>query len=156
MIKVSTAARLSTLVLAIVSASAAHAFNFDLLSQGNYTLGSGSYSVNETLVYQNFAEPMPTLTSMTYTVQNATLDGLGTYTNGTDSFTYSFTLTGDIPTDSGSDTQAAHGLWAFVSGTGGFAGIASGSGVISVNYNAPLGATSLTALSGDLTPVPEP
>lgn len=156
MYKISTAARISTLALTLALAGAANAFNFDILSHGHYAIGPSSFSVNEAVVFQDFAVAEPTLTTMTYTVQTATLTGAGTYTNGTDGFSFAFTFTGDIPTDPGSITQGAHGLWTFVSGTGSFSNVAGGTGVISANYNAPLGATSLTAFSGDLNPVPEP
>lgn len=140
------------------SMASAQDIQIDLSSHGLYSIGSGSFSVNEVVIYQSTTLPMPTLTSMTYTASTSgpPYAGDGTYTNGVDSFTFHFELTGDVPTDGFSSTQTAHGLWTYTSGTGAFANY-SGSGVIASNYNAPAGATSLTVFSGRLVNlVPEP
>jgi hypothetical protein len=156
MLKTHIAARLAAMSFVLASAVAAHAFSLDLMSHGNYSFPGGTlFAVNETVIYQNSDATIPSLTAMTYTADSNTLVGSGIYTNGADSFSFAFTFTDDIPTDGFSSTQNAHAIWTYTSGTGGFAGLA-GSGVLTSNFNAPLGATSLTTLSGRLEAVPEP
>ena len=153
---VSFLGRTTIVVLAIASACAASAFNLDLSSQGHYSFPGGSlFTVTESVIWQNSDASIPALTSMTYTADSTTLQGTGTYTNGTDSFSFAFTFTDDIPTDGFSDTQTSHAIWTYTSGTGAFAGL-MGSGVLASTFDAPLGATSLTETSGRLEPVPEP
>lgn len=150
------AARLAVVSVLIGSAVAAHAFSIDVLSHGNYVIGSGNLvSDSEAVVWQSAGAPLPTLTTLTYTVNTTTLAGVGTYTNGTDSLNISFLFTSNVPTDTFSGTGNAHGSWSYVSGTGAFADL-SGSGTLSTNFDTPSGQTTLSELSGKLLPVPEP
>lgn len=154
--KFQSAVRLAVLSAVLCFAGAAHAFSIDLMSHGNYSFpAAGFFAVNEKVVWQDSNAVLPALTSMTYTANQGTLVGAGTYTNGVDSLSYSFKFTTDIPTDGFSSTQNAHAIWTYTGGTGAFANL-MGSGVLASNFNAPLGGTSLTEFSGLLVAVPEP
>src|SRR5436305_15322169 len=102
MLNCSFAARIAAMSLVLVSAVGAQAYSIDLMSHGTFVLNGGSFTVNEIVVWQNANATIPTLTSMTYTdITNVgpPYNGAGVYTNGTDSFSFSLSFTGDVPTD---------------------------------------------------------
>jgi len=149
-------AKLASTGLLIAAAVAANALQIDLASHGNYVInGDGTFTSNETVIFQQTDLIVPMLTSMSYTADGTTLVGAGSFTNGTDSLDFSFTFTPDVPTDPFSSTQTAHAIWTYTGGTGAFANM-QGSGVMASNYDAPLNQSSLSVFSGRLEAVPEP
>lgn len=147
-------------VLALASIAALSSANpFVSVSTGTFALSGPSYTTSENVISGTFA-PLPAPTTMNflgvYLGNGIGAGSTATFTSGADQLVLSvlggpFTISGI--------TSSISGSWSFLSGTGAYAGIASGNGTWSGSYLAFPGTTlnfSTTSFVGDLVPVPEP
>lgn len=149
---------------AFASVAAFSAANpFVSVSTGTFNTSSVTqYTTAENVISGSFA-PLPAPTTMDFLgiylatpANGITTGSTATFKNGADQLVFS--VVGGPFTFSGI-TSSISGSWSFLSGTGAYAGIASGSGTWSASYiSLPNGLPnfSTTSFVGDLLPVPEP
>jgi hypothetical protein len=152
-----TLMRLSALSFIVVAAASASAFNIDIISVGTYVNNQPvNYTTHENVIFQQ-SNPAgePLLDTLDFNADYASSTGEAFYQNaGGDGFKFSFTF-GTFSFDGTAGTSSTNGTWTYENGSGAYAGL-HGSGTWSATYDAFTGASSMTTVSGQLTPVPEP
>ena len=149
-----------TLKLALVAgmvftASVSSAVTFVSTSMGTFTLGGSGYTTTENVLSSTTA-PFAPVTTLDFdgTYLGSGVDGIATFSSaGGDLLKLHFT---SLDFSTTGITSSTSGNWSFISGTGSYAGVASGTGSWSASYIAAAGNLSLSSFVGDLQPVPEP
>ena len=148
--------RVASLALAAGASVAASAVNVTFVSEGSYTVSSGTYVYTENVVYQshpglgNVSSFVETFVTST----NPTTD-IGIYTGTSDTLTISIAPDFVTVTDPSNPFFVSYaGTWAYVSGTGTYANL-TGGGTYTQNTNEQ-DQTSDATIKGALNPVPEP
>lgn len=139
-------------LMALAVVAGAHAAVFNVVSVGTFTLDGGTgYSTDESVVFQMTPSALDTLDFDAVYV-GAGAAGTMVYTGAGGTVTLAFT-SGDF--SFGGSGSSISGAWSYVSGTGDYAGYASGAGTWGAAYDA-VGSYASTTLAGNLEPVPEP
>lgn len=143
-------------VTLLAGAVCANAVSFYVASQGTYNNSFGTYYTTSERVIAEL-DPFANPTTLAF---NATYGGVG-ISNGTAVYddgagnTLTLGFAGG-PFTVGTFTSSVAGSWSFVSGTGAYSSIGSGSGTWSASYHASLNSLSQTTFVGDFEAVPEP
>ncbi len=142
-------------------ASFGSASTFVAVSLGTYNNSFGSYYTTAENVLSSVTAPYAALNTLDFTAiyggSGVTTGSLAVYKNAANTDTLTLAFVGGPFTVSGFNTTSSiSGSWNFVSGTGSYASVASGSGTWSASYNALAGSLAQTTFVGDLNPVPEP